>query len=209
MVFEIIVHFKTYWLVNLTGSEIVKLIKAGNKPAFEKLYSFFYHKLSYFSNQYLLDVDEANSIAQEVFTELWERREKLTNDTNIQAWLFTVTKNKSLKHIQKLKSKKNFDNYIKVRQIEVNYKSLLDFDTSAFVFEELQQKLEDALNQLSPSVRQVFEKSRFEDKKNREIAEELEISIKTVEAHISKSLKVLRTELKDYLPLLYIIFFLK
>ena len=192
----------------LTGNEIVQQIKAGNKPAFEKLYRFFYHKLSYFSNQYLLDVDEANSIAQEVFTELWERRKNLTDNTNIQAWLFTVTKNKSLKHIQKLKSKQNFDSYIKARQMEINYKSLSDFDTSEFVFDELQQRVEKAISQLSPSVRQVFEKSRFEDMKNREIAEELGISIKTVEAHISKSLKLLRTELKDYLPLVNILFFL-
>ena len=194
--------------MNLTGSDIVQQIKAGDKLVFEKLYSFFFHKLSYFSNQYLLDVDEANSIAQEVFTELWVRRENLTDNTNIQAWLFTVTKNKSLKQIQKLKSKHNFDSYLKSRQLEVNYKSLTDFDTSDFVFDELQQKVDKALSQLSPSVRIVFEKSRFEDKKNREIADELGISIKTVEAHISKSLKLLRTELKDYLPLLHILFFL-
>lgn len=195
--------------MNLRGSEIVHQIKSGNKLAFEKLYRFFYHKLSYFSNQYLLDTDEANSISQEVFTELWEHRKSLTDNTNIQAWLFTVTKNKSLKHIQKLKSKQKFDNYLQARQLEINYKSLTDFDTREFVFDELQQKINDALKQLSPSVRLVFEKSRFEDKKNREIADELGISIKTVEAHISKSLKLLRTELKEYLPLLYILFLIK
>ncbi len=176
---------------------------------FEGLYSFFYPKLSYFANQYLLDAEAANSLVQDVFTELWEHRKNLQDDTNIQAWLFTVTKNKSLKQISKERTKQRYGDYLRVREMEINYKSLSDFDTSNFVFEELQQKVDEALSKLSLSVRTVFEKSRYEDKKNREIADELGISIKTVEAHISKALKHLRMELKEYLPLLYILFFLK
>ena len=192
--------------MNLKEDEIVDQIKSGNKVVFEKLYSFFYHKLSYFSNQYVLDIDEANNIAQDVFTSLWERRETLSEGTNIQAWLFTVTKNKSLKYIQKLKAKQNYSSYLKIRQIDINYMALSDFDTSEFIFTELEQKIAIALAKLSPAVRLVFEKSRFERKKNREIAAELNISTKTVEAHISKSLKLLRIELKDYLPLIYILY---
>ncbi len=194
--------------VNLSGYEIVQKIKAGDEPAFEYLYELFYPKLAYFSRQYLFDADAASNIAQDVFTELWERRHTIRYDTNIQSWLFTVTKNKSLKVISKEKSKQKYNDYLKARQLEVNFKSLSSFDTSHFVFEELQQKVEMALAKLSPSVRIVFEKSRFEDKKNREIADELNISVKTVEAHISKALKLLKTDLKEYLPLLYILFFL-
>jgi RNA polymerase sigma-70 factor (ECF subfamily) len=193
--------------VILKRTELVQKIKSGDQPAFESLYRFFYPKLSYFSGQYLLDADMANSVAQDVFAELWEKRTSLQSDTNIQAWLFTVTKNKSLKQISKERSKQRYTDYLKARQLDVNYQSLAGFDTDNFVFEELQQKVEIALAKLSQPVRTVFEKSRFEDKKNREIAEELGISIKTVEAHISKALKFLRTELKEYLPLLYILFF--
>ena len=189
----------------LDRTEIVQKIKSGNQSAFESLYRSFYPKLSYFSGQYLLDADMANNVAQDAFTELWEKRATLQSDTNIQAWLFTVTKNKSLKQISKERSKQRYRNYIKARQLDINYQSLAGLDTDNFVFEELQQKVEMALSKLSPPVRAVFEKSRFEDKKNREIAEELGISIKTVEAHISKALKLLRTELKEYLPLLYIL----
>jgi len=191
--------------VILDRTEIVQKIKSGNQSAFESLYRSFYPKLSYFSGQYLLDADMANNVAQDAFTELWEKRATLQSDTNIQAWLFTVTKNKSLKQISKERSKQRYRNYIKARQLDINYQSLAGLDTDNFVFEELQQKVEMALSKLSPPVRAVFEKSRFEDKKNREIAEELGISIKTVEAHISKALKLLRTELKEYLPLLYIL----
>jgi len=195
--------------VILNGSEIVQKIKSGDQSAFEELYNFFYPKLSYFSNQYLLDADAANNVAQDAFTELWEKRSGLHSNTNIQAWLFSVTKNKSLKLISKERSGQKYHDYLRIRQLDVNYRSLADFDTSNFTFEELQHKIKTALAKLSPSVRLVFEKSRFEEKRNREIAEELGISIKTVEAHISKALKLLRTDLKEYLPLLYALFFLK
>ena len=191
----------------LTGIEIVQKIRSGDQSAFEELYSFFYPKLSYFSGQYLPDTDQGNSVAQDVFTELWEKRLTFHDNTNIQAWLFTVTKNKSLKWIEREKSKQKYKNHLLTRQLDINYQSLSSFDTSNIIFEELQQQVESALAKLSPSVRIVFEKSRFEDKKNREIAEELGISLKTVEAHISKALKLLREELKDYLPLLFILFF--
>lgn len=195
--------------MKLVGPEIVQQLKADQKSAFEELYQLFYPKLTYFSNQYLLDSIEAENIVQEVFANLWERRAQLANDTNIQAWLFTVTKNKSLKRIEKMRSAQHYADYLKMRQLDVNYQSLIVFDTSNLIFDELQAKLDQALAKLSPQVRIVFEKSRFEEKKNKEIAEELGISIKTVEAHISKSLKHLRVEMKDYLPLLYFLFFLK
>ena len=195
--------------MNLSGKEIVQRMQSGDKESFEELYCFLFSKLVYFSRQYLLDQESADSIVQDAFTELWAKRKALQVETNLQAWLFTVVKNKSLKHISKERSKQRYTDYIKVRQLDINYHSLTEFDTSDFIFEELQSKIKLALAKLSPSVRIVFEKSRFEDKKNREIAEELGIGIKTVEAHISKALRILRTDLKEYLPLVSILFFIK
>jgi RNA polymerase sigma-70 factor (ECF subfamily) len=188
--------------VNLHDKEVVLEIKAGNKLVFERVYASFFYKLSYFSRQYLSDTDEADNIAQEVFTSLWEKHMELAEDTNLQAWLFTVAKNKSLKRIRKLQSQQNYLEDFKAREMDVNYQALIELDTSERLFEELESRIQAALAKLSPAVRQVFEKSRFEEKKNREIADELGLSIKTVEAHISKSLKLLRQELKDFLPLI-------
>jgi RNA polymerase sigma-70 factor (ECF subfamily) len=192
--------------VNLTSKEILQNIVSGDESSFEKIYRYYYPRLNYFAKQYLLDVEVSRNIVQDTFTELWQRRHSLHSDTNIQAWLFAVTKNKSLKAISQLKSRQNYDNFIKSRQLDVNYKSLSDFDTSNFVFEELQHKIQEALDKLTPACRKVFEMSRLEDKKNKEIAEELNLSIKTVEAHITKALRSLKVDLKDYLPLFYILF---
>ncbi len=192
--------------MELASKEILQKIISGDESSFEKVYRFFYPRLNYFSKQYLLDAEAAKNVVQDVFTELWDKRRSLRDDTNLQAWLFTVTKNKSLKVISQLKSKENYSNFIKARQLEVNYKSLSDFDTSNFVFGELQSRIQASLEKLPPSCRKIFEMSRFEDKKNREIAEELNLSVKTVEAQISKALRSLKTDLKDYLPLFYILF---
>jgi RNA polymerase sigma-70 factor, ECF subfamily len=194
--------------LELTSKAVIQKIISGDESSFEKVYRYFFPRLNYFAKQYILDNEASKNIVQDVFTELWDKRENLDEDTNLNAWLFTVTKNKSLKIINHLKSQKNYNTYIKARQLDVNFISLSDFDTSNFVFEELQTQINTALAKLSPACRKVFEMSRFEDRKNREIAEELNLSIKTVEAHISKALRSLKVDLKDYLPLFYILFHL-
>lgn len=193
--------------MNLASEEILQKIVSGDEPSFGKVYRYYYPRLIYFAKQYLLDTEASKNIVQDVFTELWDKRETLRTDTNLQAWLFTVTKNKSLKTISQLKSRQNYDNYLKSRQLDVNFKALSEFDTSVFAFEELQAQLQKALEKLTPACRKVFEMSRSADKKNKEIAEELNLSIKTVEAQISKALRSLKVDLKDYLPILYCLFF--
>jgi len=196
-------------MLNLKGKEAIQRLKSGDETTFESIYRYFFPKLDYFSNQYLLDPEASKSIVQDVFTELWDKRKTFREDTNIHAWLFTVTKNKSLKQISKLRSQKNYSDHLKVRQLGINYKALEEFDTGNFMLDELRELIQAALNKLSPSCRKVFEMSRYEGMKNQQIAEELDLSIKTVEAHISKALRVFRSELKDYLPLLYLLFYLR
>ena len=188
--------------------EVVRKLISGDEPSFEKVYRYYYPRLTYFAKQYVFDDEASRNIVQDVFTELWEKRNTLQEDSNLNAWLFTVTKNKSLKIISHLKSQHNYDSFVRARQLNVNYIALSDFNTSNLVFEELQSQISAALNKLSPACRKVFEMSRFEDRKNREIAEELNLSIKTVEGHISKALRSLKSDLKDYLPLFYILFHL-
>lgn len=193
--------------MDLASNDILHKIVSGEEASFEKVYRYYYPRLIYFAKQYLLDAEASKNIVQDVFTELWDKRHTLSTDTNLQAWLYTVTRNKSLKTINHLKARHNYDNYLMTRQLEVNHKSLTELNPSILEFEELQIQIQNALNRLTPACRKCFEMSRFEDKKNREIAEELNLSIKTVEGQMSKALRSLKADLKDYLPLLYILFF--
>ena len=165
-------------VVDFGSKEILRQIIFGDESAFERVYRFYYSRLNYFSRQYLFDDEASKNIVQDVFTELWDRRESFQPDTNLNAWLFTVTKNKSLKAISRMKSRQNYDNHIKSRELDIHFKSLDAFDTSDLVFDELRIQIQLALEKLTPACRKVFEMSRFEDKKNREIAEELNLSIK-------------------------------
>jgi RNA polymerase sigma-70 factor (ECF subfamily) len=131
--------------VDLTGKEILQKIISGDKSSFERVYQYYYPRLNYFAKQYVPDAEASKNIVQDVFTEFWDRRNTLLNDTNLNAWLFTVTRNKSLKVISQLKSRQNYDNHIKSRQLDVNYSSLAEFDTSNLVFEELQDQIKSAL----------------------------------------------------------------
>ena len=113
--------------MDLTSKDIFQKIISGDENSFERVYQYYYPRLNYFSKQYLLDAEISKNVVQDVFTELWDKRESLRNDTNLQAWLFTVTKNKSLKIISQLKSRKNYDNFIKSRELDVNYKVVIRF----------------------------------------------------------------------------------
>ena len=137
--------------MDVVSNEILQKIISGDKSSFEHVYRYYFPRLNYFSNQYLYDAEASKNIVQDVFTELWDKRNTLRRDTNLNAWLFTVTKNKSLKAISHLKSQQNYDNYIRIRLLEVNYKSLAEFDTSNLVFEELQLQIQAALEKLPPA----------------------------------------------------------
>lgn len=191
-----------------TKNSIVMLLKGGDTAAFERVFESFYHRLYTFINQYIDDSEVAKNILQDVFLMLWEKKSILLDDSNLNAWLYTVAKNNALKY---LRHKEYVTNHVEIsllRQNEnmLNASALDSIDTSEFAFREIEKIIESTLSSMSVQVQAVFNLSRFENLKNREIAEKLDISEKTVEANITKSLKLLRAALKDYLPLAVYLF---
>ena len=184
-------------------SSIVMRLQGGDSDAFERVFETFYHRLYSFINQYVYDSEVAKNILQDVFLILWEKKSILLDDNNLNAWLYTVAKNKALKY---LRHKEYVTDHVEIslfRQSEnmLNASALDQIDTSEFAFREIEKIIEHTLSSMPEQVQVVFNLSRFENLKNREIAEKLNISEKTVEANITKSLKLLRVALKDYLPL--------
>lgn len=167
-----------------------------DKQQFEALFKSHFAHLCNFARQFVLDEEVAQDIVQKVFISLWEKREDIDPKLSIKSYLFTSVRNKCLNHIRD----------------EKKYRSqVLDLDHADFEIaveedhfgeEELKQKIEAALASLPPKCRQVFEMSRFQQMKYKEIAEELELSQKTVEAHMSKAMKILREVLGPYFWLL-------
>lgn len=145
----------------------------------------------------------SEDVIQDVFASVWEDHEKFHNVNNLSSWLFTMTKNQCLKKIEHLRVRQKHINNLQFRQLNLVHDSLTHLDTSPLIFDEVNLIIKQTLAKLPPQTRLIFEMSRFEEKKNREIAEELNISIKTVEAGITKTLKLLRPALKHYLPVVF------
>ncbi len=183
--------------------QLFKKIWNDDEIAFKVVYNKYFSNLYYFILEFIPLSDIAENIVQDTFFTLWNKRHELRDDTNLSAYLFTVAKNNCLyrlrdqKYRQRLFSATSLDDI----EMDMNIEALDTLDSSSFVFEEIEQIIEQALDELPPQCRKVFMLSRFEEKKNKEIAEELNISVKVVEKHITKGLKIFRTALKDYMPI--------
>lgn len=186
--------------------ELLKKLSSGDPLAFGILYNAYFERLYYFSMHYLNDHEASRDILQDVFSEIWEKKERLIEIQNLSSWLFTICKNICLNKIARLKIEQKHNDQLKIRQLTIAQNSLNQLDTSPIVFQEINNILHQTLKKLPAKTRMVFELSRFENKKNRDIAKELNISEKSVEAHITKALKVLRVALKNYMSI--VMFFL-
>lgn len=145
----------------------------------------------------------AEDIYMEAISQYWEKRYDLSSDTNILGYILTSVKNKALNHLRHLNVRTDAEDQLyNHRQRELNFRisSLESCDPTELFTSEVKQIIRDTLDELPKQTRKIFFESRYENKTNREIAAELGISIKTVEFHISKALKLFRSRLKDYLP---------
>ncbi|MCU4156191.1 RNA polymerase sigma-70 factor [Carboxylicivirga sp. A043] len=180
----------------------IELIRSGDEGAFEKVYKQYFSSLYFFAIQYVDKKSEAENLVQETFLSLWVNKESITGQSNntIKSWLYTTLKNKCLNYLEKESNKRQYTNYQRQKH-EADIDILGQMQISDVTFDEIEQLLHKALDEMPEQCRRVFELSRFNGLKNKEIALELNISIKAVEANMTRALKSLRIHLKDYLPL--------
>ncbi len=170
-----------------------------DETRFEQYFREHFQALVGFAMGYVPDSDTASEIAQEVFINFWNKRDTISPDQNIKSYLYISVKNRCLNFIR---DNKKFRSYF----LDVE----LEMEMAVSVPDKLEQsevasQIENAMGKLPEKCRQVFELSRFEELKYREIAEKLNISVKTVEAQMSKALKILSSELKGLLIILILI----
>ena len=184
--------------------DIVRL-KTGDRSEYEKIYHEFFDVLYSLSKQYLMNTDDAEEIVQDAFLKLWEIRSGLNDQSNIKNFLYTLVKNNCL---NQLRNKQNAARLIKnyhYHELQYNYEALTKTSENYIQFQELKEKIDLAISELPDDLQVVFEMNRFQDMRYKDIALKLDLSEKAVEARMSKALKILRTELKDYLPVIYLV----
>ena len=168
------------------------------------MFQKYFQPLFLFARKFV-DEEQAKDFVQDCFYDFWRNRKKIEISTSLSAYLFTIIKNRCYKHLKKEQQKTTQSNNLglKLKQEELRFftnseKSILEFD--------VKDRIAKVVNQLPEKCCEVFKESRFNGYTNKEIAVKYCISIKTVEKHISKALKLFREEFKD--SLLLVMFFI-
>ena len=173
-------------------------MKAGDQLALKSVFQMHYAPLCRFAMQWTADKDESEEIVQKLFVDIWEKRNELSIELTLKSYLFAAVRNRCLNYIKHKK-------VVALHQRNARHESpqLLEISN----LDEVSKSLEEAIQSLPEQCQRVFRLVKMDGKKYAEVAEELDISIKTIENHMTKALRVLRIQMRDYLPLLPWLFF--
>lgn len=169
-----------------------------NEAGFKVLFNTYYSPLVRYAFTFLKDTYGAEDIVQLQFVKLWEKRMELAIHTSLKSFLYTAVHNACLNNIKHEGIKKAHVADV----LKTSHESQISDHLQQ---KELKQKIDAAITALPPQCATIFKMSRFEELKYQEIADKLGLSIKTVENQMGKALKILREQLKDYLPILLIL----
>lgn len=183
-----------------SDSQVFLAIQSGQTPAFEMLFKTYYQPLCRYANSYLKDPDGAEEIVQAAFIGFWEKRKTISIETSLKSYLYRAIRNACL---NELKHEQVKQKYFANESIKEEAKS--EPADHLAIHEELEDKIRAAIQTLPEQCRLIFTMSRFEELKYQEIADQLNLSVKTVENQMGKALKIMRAQLKEYLPLLAIL----
>jgi RNA polymerase sigma-70 factor (ECF subfamily) len=187
---------------------LIKRITEGDSNAFSVVYKDYYRRLFAFANSYLHNEFLSGNIVQDAFMALWENRQKLTPDTNLPSYLLTIIKNNSLNHLNHLKTKLKAEENIQkhyLKQLEIKCFTLSACDPELLFKSDVEEIINKTLSSMPEKTRETIELSRNFGLSNKEIAQKLGITVKGVEFHITKALKIFRKNLIDYLSILIIL----
>lgn len=180
--------------MDLLEQQVLSALKEGKETAFEMLFKTHYQALCQYAYSFLNDRDEAEEVVQATFINVWDNRDRIEIQTSIKSYLFRATRNSCLNVIKHEKVKRQHAAF-ELAGGEPTHENV----AQAVISTELEEKIYEAMKALPEQCRLVFQLSRFEELKYAEIAGQLEISIKTVENQMGKALKIMRSQLSDYL----------
>jgi RNA polymerase sigma-70 factor (ECF subfamily) len=173
---------------------ILELLSADDESALDLLFDHYYGFLCNVVFRVINDAVYAEDIVQEMFTDIWHKRHEINIKTSLRAYLRRAAVNRSLNHIrkQRMKFDETEEAVISIEAQDVDGQMGMERD-------ELEKRIFDCIENLPPKCKLIFGMSRFENMSYQEIADSLDISIKTVENQISKALKLLRQTVQHYL----------
>lgn len=183
--------------------KIIRRMKDDDKSALDDLFHYFYPRLYHFSKALLKMEREIDDLLQEVFIKIWLNRQKINNAESFSAWLFTITKNELLNLIRTNLKEKSFREELFLHAVAEEYQSLHSIE-----YEEIRIAIEKITASLPEKRQIIFKLSRVEGLSNKAIAQKLSISEKTVEDHITHSIRHIKCNLRNMGILLNLYFYL-
>ena len=183
----------------------------GDEDTYIFLFKEYYISLCSYSRRYVGRKDIAEEIVSDTFFQIWANRSKIEINTSVKAYLYKAVCNNSLNYLRKMKLESALEGYF----LDTNFENIafsenmVDVEEKSLVMEDIHMKVEEAVNQLPVQQQRVFRLKRFEGRKLKEIAEVMDISVKTVEMHLAKATLTLRNKLKNHLPSFLLFLILK
>ncbi len=177
-----------------TDQSLAESIRNSNQGVFELVFNYYYSGLVVYADQIIKNMAVSEDIVQSVFMKLWETREVI-EIRSFRSYFIQCVKNRCIDHIRNQQVKQRVGNRVPET---IN----LMMEEDLWTKNELNELLENSIESLPPRCREIFKMSRFENLKIAEIADQLNISKRTVETQISNALKVLRVKLADYIGIM-------
>jgi RNA polymerase sigma-70 factor (ECF subfamily) len=182
-----------------TDTEIVDNIRKGDSRCFELLFNQYARHLVRYAATIVKDPDEAEDIVQQLFVSIWAKKEQLEVNTSLKSYLYRSTHNSSLNKLKQQAVKESYATYFTYVSDGVTAGTEAQMEGK-----ETDAAIRQAIEELPEQCRIIFRMSRFEQLKYQQIADQMGLSVKTVENQMGKALKHMRLKLKDYITLLII-----
>ncbi len=179
-------------------ADLIARLREGSVEAFDQLYNLYYRRIYGYCLSFTKSRKDTEDIVQEVFIRIWSNRRILEIRTSLRTYLISLVQHLALNEIR----------HRKVRTLyqDMNHELILSLSAEEHIlYSELNDAVEELLSKLEPEVRETYMLSRVKHLKYSEIASQLNISIRTVEARISKTMKYLQNNLRDYRSVIYLI----
>ena len=174
--------------------DLLARLRGGDHAAFDEIFRQWYEPVVRSANRVLHDPGVAEELSQDVFLEFWRRREALALDSSIAGYLMQAVRNRALNHLRHLAVQKKSVVYVEALSEPAEHADV------AVQSREVELAIAAAIAELPPRTREVFAMSRERSLRYSEIADELGISVKAVEANMSRALRMLRERLAPFLP---------
>ncbi|MDR1103690.1 MAG: RNA polymerase sigma-70 factor [Tannerella sp.] len=184
---------------------------ASDIERFNRLYRDYRSRFVRFAKTYVEDFDTAEDIVMDSMMYYWENRHALRHGDNLPAYVLAVVKSKCINWLQRERTREDVESHLRQTadwELDLRIATLEACNPEKLFSDDVKRIIDKTVTSLPARSREIFIRSKYGNQTNREIADALKLSVKSVEYHMTKTMKQLRTALKDYLPFLFLMLFI-